>query len=349
MQVCSSAGVMMGVAEDVQGYTTSASCTEDHSCSMWRYSMCMSLNSSCSFSTRSGERLTTVTVRTFFDFRCTSSSLAILPAPTITTLEFVSDLVGSNVSSPATSCCTCWLRCWSACCCILSAVNSTAADDTLTAPLQISVSLRTRLPTRSADSNICLSTSPPLPSSAQLRVKAFFTWHWICASPSTILSSPADTRMRWKIASSPVSTNMCLRRVSWSTVPSVRACRNCRASVIASYSFLPATYTSKRLQVLRTKASSIESASHKEEEASFHCSSGIASCSRTSTGQCRCETPMTTISGRCCRASLRLVRSAPSRVSDDDRATLLFFFVLLFMGEPFGAGGASRGNEPRPM
>ena len=90
-------------------------------------------------------------------------------------------------------------------------LNSTAALDTDTEPLEIAVSLRTRFPAATALFSIRESTLPPHPSGS-MECK----WHWrtldkVYPSPTTNESKPPATRMRCYTASSPERTNKFFR------------------------------------------------------------------------------------------------------------------------------------------
>ena len=79
--------------------------------------------------------------------------------------------------------------------------RATAAEATETVPAPISVSVRARLPARSAVVTSRSRTLPRAPSAAA-RASASLTWPRISASPRTIDSRPDATRSRWRAASS---------------------------------------------------------------------------------------------------------------------------------------------------
>mmetsp|Transcript_11788 Transcript_11788/g.30181 ORF Transcript_11788/g.30181 Transcript_11788/m.30181 type:complete len:339 (-) Transcript_11788:353-1369(-) len=223
--------------------------------------MSTSGNSAASASARGRERLTTVTARTPFACRCLSSSRPILPAPMTTTWS------ASSGGRPA--------------CASLSAASSAAAPLTLTAPSEMAVSERTRLPTVTAALKTAFSTRPkcgsPCPVTCTCRTCAR-----ICPSPTTSESRPAATRMRCSVASSP----RCAKRLGRSSSRRTPLAAHSHASTsrTAGWKERATTYTSSRLQVDSTAASWMCGYAHSSSTTRGASASGMASRSRSSTG-----------------------------------------------------------------
>ena len=123
---------------------------------------------SARLSARSAWRLATKIVPAPWSASARAVSSLVSPAPRITTWR--------ASRSPSTLC-----------------ARSTATEGTLTRLAPIAVSVRTRLPARSAAANRRLVSGPVAPALTAASC-ARRTWPWISASPTIIDSSPAVTR-----------------------------------------------------------------------------------------------------------------------------------------------------------
>mmetsp|Transcript_10265 Transcript_10265/g.27929 ORF Transcript_10265/g.27929 Transcript_10265/m.27929 type:complete len:366 (+) Transcript_10265:702-1799(+) len=170
--------------------------------------------------------------------------------------------------------------------------SSAAAEEMDTAPLEMEVSERTRLPAATATLRRRESTLPALPSSAVAEVKQALTCERIWPSPTTRESSPAETRRRCQTASSPPSMKRFAQSVSSSSPE--WSWRKSSTSRMAALRSAATRWSSKRLQVESTAASCTEGQDARmRADASFHSGCWMLSFSRTSTVAVLCERPMT--------------------------------------------------------
>mmetsp|Transcript_33119 Transcript_33119/g.82391 ORF Transcript_33119/g.82391 Transcript_33119/m.82391 type:complete len:201 (+) Transcript_33119:1648-2250(+) len=182
---------------------------------------------------RSSPRLSRRTRVMPLEARCVSRRRDMVPAPTI-------QIDASAHGLPSATC-------------ERMSASSAAADEIETAPLEMDVSERTRLPAATATLSRRPSTLPADPSGSVACVKQAFTCERIWPSPTTSESSPALTRSRCHAASSPPSMNR-LSHSACSGSP-LRSTRNSITSRIAAFRSGVTRCSSNRLHVESTAAS----------------------------------------------------------------------------------------------
>mmetsp|Transcript_18553 Transcript_18553/g.54300 ORF Transcript_18553/g.54300 Transcript_18553/m.54300 type:complete len:267 (+) Transcript_18553:959-1759(+) len=255
--------VTMQWVAPVEVKTTSDVLRASSSASMVSHLTATSGNCAASSVARSRPRLRRRTRSTPLEARWVRSRRDMVPAPTIHTS------VSASKGEPSTSSAR-------------MSASSAAADEMETAPFEIDVSERTRLPAATATLSRRPSTLPAEPSPEVAWVKHAFTWERICPSPTTSESSPPDTRSRCHTASSPPSMNRLSHRVCLSRPEC--PWRNVSTSRMAALRSAATRWSSKRLQVESTAASCTKGHdSSSRAEATFHSGSWMLSFSRTST------------------------------------------------------------------
>ena len=253
-------------SDELAAKTASASPTHFRRSGSRANSKSISGKSAASSSHRGMERLTMVTRAQPLEARCFTRRRVILPAPMMQIRASLKQCVGSFI--------------WH---------SSAAAEETETAPEAIDVSVRTRLPAWIA----CLK-SPfrcrPYPSASWPYSWTLFTCARICPSPITSESRPAETRRRCFVASLSRSrkrygrSSSMLSPLFWHSQLSTSFRPRCQDSA--------PMYSSMRLHVERTAASSMCGKAVSSPIAPFHSSAGVARRSRISTGAVCTERPM---------------------------------------------------------
>mmetsp|Transcript_16543 Transcript_16543/g.53987 ORF Transcript_16543/g.53987 Transcript_16543/m.53987 type:complete len:427 (+) Transcript_16543:6053-7333(+) len=207
--------------------------------------MSISGKSALSASAEAAERFTMVMVLHFLELKCFTSNRDILPAPTMHTLASSKLCVGS-----------------------LSCASSAAALDTDTAPEAMVVSARTRLPALTAAEKSPFKFRPNPSHSATPFSYTDLTCAKICPSPITRLSKPADTFSKCCVASRSRSRNKCSCN-SGSGMPDFATSHSSTSRTPLCHESAT-TYTSMRLHVDKTAASSMCGYEHSSSMARGH-------------------------------------------------------------------------------